>query len=252
MTPKDFFLLLVRLFLGYIFLSSGMCKLTDGQFGQLIGPPQLIKLLAKYNLELFGYYVATSQVIIGALAMSQRFSLLGLVAMVPMNASILMVTYSQQWTGTPFVNGFLLLLNLLCLLQDWKVLRLFFAARRPSEVVIPHAVRAFPATLIPLVMLGLMVVGIAFAPYSYQTARAFAALALILVFVNLFQYPAFLLPEKAILVLFGSAVMIMTFADLMPKAWGSPLWVVVAFFLVGLLLLAVAFFQRSRLRTTRF
>ncbi|MEM1323753.1 MAG: hypothetical protein AAGG75_26060 [Bacteroidota bacterium] len=37
MPLKDFTLLLIRLFLGYVFFFSGLCKLSGGNFGQLIG-----------------------------------------------------------------------------------------------------------------------------------------------------------------------------------------------------------------------
>ncbi|MEM6378084.1 MAG: hypothetical protein AAF705_07720, partial [Bacteroidota bacterium] len=103
---RHFFFLMVRLVLGYIFLSSGLCKLTHGAFGQLIGPPLLIDQLKEYGLELFGYIIASSQVVVGALVLTQRFSLLGLIALVPINLGILGVTLSQGWTGTPYVNTF--------------------------------------------------------------------------------------------------------------------------------------------------
>lgn len=97
---RTLYLLLIRLLLGYIFLSSGLCKLSDGHFGQLIGPPHLIRDLAPYGLHDFAVFVAVSQVLVGALVLSHRWALLGLVALVPLNAGILAVTISQRWAGT--------------------------------------------------------------------------------------------------------------------------------------------------------
>ncbi|MEJ8803835.1 DoxX family membrane protein [Pontibacter sp. H249] len=111
-------LVLIRLFLGYLFFSAGVCKLTGGNFGQLMGPPWLEEALAKHGLGLFAQVVAISQVIIGALLMSQRYSLLGAIMLVPMNVAILAVTVSQNWAGTPYVNSVFLALNLVLLLME--------------------------------------------------------------------------------------------------------------------------------------
>jgi uncharacterized membrane protein YphA (DoxX/SURF4 family) len=113
MSFKDFNFLLIRLFLGYLFTSSGLCKLTEGHFGQLIGPPLLIQQLTPHGLRTFGFFIAVSQVLTGALVMAQRYSVLGLIMLVPMNLGILMVTISQNWQGTPYVDAVFILLNTL-------------------------------------------------------------------------------------------------------------------------------------------
>jgi hypothetical protein len=102
----------LRLFLGFIFLTAGMGKLTHGHFPGFIGPIQLEDELAKHHLGLYGRFIALSQVGIGWLLLSQRFALLGSIMLVPMLANILMVTIALEWRGTPYVNGFLLTLNL--------------------------------------------------------------------------------------------------------------------------------------------
>ncbi len=118
MKNKDLILVLLRLFLGYIFFSAGVCKLAEGGFGQLIGPPWLEEALEKHSLGLFAQVVAISQVTCGALLLSQRFSLLGTIMLVPMNVAILAVTVSMNWAGTPYINAFFLALNLLMLLLE--------------------------------------------------------------------------------------------------------------------------------------
>jgi hypothetical protein len=133
---KDYYILLTRLFLGYVFFSSGLCKLADGHFGQLIGPPNIISELEHHHLAGFGFFLAFSQVMIGAMVLSQRWSLAGLIMLVPMNACILAATLSMQWQGTPFVNGFLLILNILALIYEWKTLR-FFLLPEITEIRIP-------------------------------------------------------------------------------------------------------------------
>jgi uncharacterized membrane protein YphA (DoxX/SURF4 family) len=120
---KDFLIIITRLFLGYIFFSSGLCKLTHGHFGQIIGPPLLEDTLAQYGLALFARIIAVMQVTCGILLLSQRFSTVGAIMLLPMNLSILAVTISLGWQGTPYVNGFFVALNLLLLLYDWHKLK---------------------------------------------------------------------------------------------------------------------------------
>jgi uncharacterized membrane protein YphA (DoxX/SURF4 family) len=134
MKHKDFFIILIRLFLGYIFLSAGLCKLTHGHFGQIIGPPLLEDMLAKYGLALFARVVAMLQVICGMLLLSQRFSTIGAIMLVPMNLSILAVTISMQWVGTPYVNGFFTILNFVLLAYDWPKLKVLLNPSLASTV----------------------------------------------------------------------------------------------------------------------
>lgn len=81
-----------------------------------IGPVWLIERLEEYQLGFYAKFIAFSQVVIGYLLLTLRFRLVGGIMMIPLIINILMVTISQNWKGTPFVLGFLLLLNLLILL----------------------------------------------------------------------------------------------------------------------------------------
>lgn len=96
MLIKDFYILLIRLLLGYIFFSSSLCKLSQGQFGQIIGPCNLEAELAPYKLGLFAIVIAISQLIISLLLFAQRYALLGAIMTVPMNICILSITLSQE------------------------------------------------------------------------------------------------------------------------------------------------------------
>jgi uncharacterized membrane protein YphA (DoxX/SURF4 family) len=113
-----FLVIATRIFLGLIFFSSGLAKLTHGLTPGLIGPVWLEERLAQYGLGLWAQFVACSQVLIGALLLSRRFATLGAVMLVPMLANILVVTISLQWRGTPYVNAVLLAMNLFLLWAD--------------------------------------------------------------------------------------------------------------------------------------
>ena len=112
-----------RVFLGLIFFSAGLGKITHGLTPGLIGPVWLEERLAQYGLGLWAQFVAWSQLLIGALLLSQRFALLGAVMLVPMLTNILVVTISLQWRGTPYVNAVLLAMNLFLLWVDRERLK---------------------------------------------------------------------------------------------------------------------------------
>ncbi|MCY7353399.1 MAG: DoxX family membrane protein [Cytophagaceae bacterium] len=120
---QRFLLVSTRLFLGLVFFTSGMGKLTHGNFPGIIGPVWLEERLAEYGLALFARFVAYSQVLVGLLLLSQRFATLGAVMLFPMLMSIFMVTVSLQWRGTPYVNAFLLVLNAGLLIADFHKLK---------------------------------------------------------------------------------------------------------------------------------
>ncbi len=148
MRLPDIYFLLIRLLLGYVFMSSGLCKLTGGQFGQLIGPPTAQMLPGLEGIWLF---LATSQVLVGALVLSGRWALLGLLALLPLNTGILAYTLGNHWTGTPYVNGFFLLLNLVALAAEWPVLRFLVVTDAPPPAGRPRLVALWPGGQWPAV-----------------------------------------------------------------------------------------------------
>ncbi len=217
MKTKDFYALLIRLFLGYIFASAGLCKLTDGQFGQLIGPPWLIKELAQYDLELFGQFIAFSQVLVGMMVMSQRYSVLGLIMLVPVNVSILMVTISQNWKGTPYVDAVFVALNILALLYEWKSLK-FLLLPDTTAIKVPAKVNElFPNVWWGTLGVGFGVLGGLLGGGSFPAALAFGALSFVSMYVNVFTFQSYFLLEKIILGLSGVAILTVTFAGFLQK-----------------------------------
>lgn len=143
-----------RLFLGGIFFTSGMGKLTHGDFPGLIGPVWLEERLAQYGLAMWAQFVGWSQVTIGLLLLSQRFATLGALMLVPMLVNILLITISLQWRGTPYVNGFLLLLNLFLLFADrHRLLPLIIEDDRlAAPVARDHAPNATKLALLGLIL----------------------------------------------------------------------------------------------------
>lgn len=109
---KHFFLQAISIFLGFTFFGAGMAKLfAEHQYFGWIGPVWLIERLEEYELGLYGQFIALSQIFIGYLLITTRFKLLGSIMLVPMILNILMITISQNWSGTPYILGFLLCLD---------------------------------------------------------------------------------------------------------------------------------------------
>jgi uncharacterized membrane protein YphA (DoxX/SURF4 family) len=112
----------LRIFLGVLFLTAGIGKMVPG-FPGLMGPPWLEEVLAKYDLALFARFIAYSQILIGWLLLTRRFSTLGAVMLLPMLLNILAVTISQNWRGTPYVVSVFLVMNLWLLMADYHKLK---------------------------------------------------------------------------------------------------------------------------------
>ncbi|HEX8398107.1 MAG TPA: hypothetical protein VF644_11820 [Pyrinomonadaceae bacterium] len=117
----------IRIFLGFIFFTAGMGKLTHGHYFPLtMFPMSLSKILAPHGLSLWGEFVAWSQVLIGFLLMSQRFATIGAIMSLPLILNIFVITVSLGFMGTPYLNGFLILLNLFLLAADCHKLKFLF------------------------------------------------------------------------------------------------------------------------------
>jgi uncharacterized membrane protein YphA (DoxX/SURF4 family) len=126
--PYPKVILLIRIFLGFIFFGAGMSKLYfDHQFPGIIGPVWLEDELAPYGLGFYARFIAASQILVGLLLLTQRFATLGAILLFPVILNIFVVTISLEWSGTPYVNGFFLLLNTWLLIYDWPKLKFIFS-----------------------------------------------------------------------------------------------------------------------------
>jgi hypothetical protein len=164
------------LFLGFIFLSSGMAKLFAGhQFLGLIGPPWLEERLAEHGLALFARFVAYAQVSIGFLLLTYRFRTLGALMLVPMLANIMLVTVSQQWQGTPYVIAVFLLQNAYLLWCDRALLLPLVTGG--GSLLHGQAPRLLPGNLVWLGGYGLLLASVQLSYLSLPVAWAATALA---------------------------------------------------------------------------
>lgn len=218
MALKDFNGLLIRLFLGYLFTSSGLCKLTEGHFGQLIGPPLLIQELTPHGLRTFGFFIAISQVMVGALVLSQRYSLLGLIMLVPMNLGILMVTISQNWQGTPYVDAVFTLLNLGALLYEWQSLKFLVLPEQTSLSFPPKTNVYFPAWRMPLAGIVLFVLACILSRFNVVMTSVMATVAYGLMYMNVLGNKAVRVLQRWTLAMSFIAILSFTWVGLFHKS----------------------------------
>lgn len=208
---KEFMVILTRLFLGYLFLSAGLCKLTHGHFGQIMGPPLLEDALAKYGLRLFVQFVAVSQVVCGMLLMSQRFSTIGAVMLLPMNVSIIAVTISMNWTGTPYVNAVFTLMNVLLLIYDWHKLKILLQPTNITTVRLTP-LDAYCSDKVSLMSLAFAMLALFTSQYSFLLTNIFAILFFALTGYSIIRNRSLNKLCSAVIILVALNMIVMTLA----------------------------------------
>ncbi len=173
---KSFMIQGIAVFLGFTFWGAGMVKLfNEHQFIGWIGPPWLIEEMAKYNLALYASFIAYSQIFIGFSLLTTRYKLIGSIMMIPMIVNILIVTISLKWQGTPYVLGFLLLLDLILLSQYRDFFRPLIEESFQTSEVKTRNPRSLNGHLVWLAGLGLQILAV---PVSFGNWYAACAIVL--------------------------------------------------------------------------
>lgn len=238
MTSKEITALLIRLALGLIYLTAGFSKLVPDYLGNIIGPVDLSKVYDSPFIESLMGVAAVYQIIAGALILSQRYSILGLILLFPLAVGILIFTIVAGFGGTPFINGFILLLLIYALVQDKRavveILKLNFKAIRTSS-----AFQLFPNQLLPHLALGLTLLTACLSFLNSPVLNVLLSAALLLFTINLFQVKKYLVLDKVLIVLFFAIGFIIIngiiFNQIVPKAF----YLVFALIPLGLLLYVI-------------
>jgi hypothetical protein len=168
-------------FLGFTFWGAGMSKLYAGyQFIGWIGPRWLVERLAEYGLGLYAEFIALSQIVIGFMLLTTRFKLMGGIMLVPMLVNILMVTISQNWAGTPYVLGVLLLMNAALLWSYRDFAKPLFNEAFPTPFTRTKQIRTWTGHLVWMSGLVLNLVSIAVSKEQLYLAFALSAIGVAL------------------------------------------------------------------------
>ena len=171
----------ISIFLGFTFWGSGMAKLFfEHKFFGWMGPVWLIDELAKYDLGFYGAFIAYSQVVIGYLLVTTRYKLLGSIMMLPLLANILMVTFSLQWQGTPYIICFFLMLNAILLWQYRDFFRPLIDEGKSNADLNIRTPRTWSGHLVWLTGLGLQILSISVSYYHWQLSLGLSLMGLVI------------------------------------------------------------------------
>ena len=202
MTNKAFTGLMIRLSLGFVYLSAGLGKLVPAYIGWLIGPPDISQHVDWQWLIVSYPIIAVYQIITGALILTQRYSLWGLLALLPLSIGILTFTIVAEFRGTPFLNTFLLGLNLFALWMEKDAIRKLWK-RDLGNLSQYGATALYPAKLLPHISLVLILIATGWSFFHDSLfLNVLVTAALLLLTINLFQVRDYLWLDKLIIVLF--------------------------------------------------
>lgn len=193
---------LIRLSLGFIYLSAGWAKFAPNDLGNIIGPVDISHVTESVAIlttfKLIGFF----QLIIGALILSQRYSLIGLLALFPLSLGIFIFTLIGGFGGTPFFTLIFLFMNCYALIIEKENIKNLFNQRsfkNFSSVV----AKDFPNKKLPYISFGLLLILILTSFWqSGMIINIIGTSSIVVIYLNLFQYKKFNFLDKIILVLF--------------------------------------------------
>lgn len=113
----------------------------------------------------------------------------------------------MHWQGTPFVNAFLLLLNIICIVYELQTIKILFV-KKPETIYPSKSIRLFPSLQLPVLVLVLNLFSIFFSEKGGIALDILASITLLLIIINLFKNKHFLLSEKLVLFFFGLTVLL--------------------------------------------
>jgi len=252
MTNTSFTRLMIRLSLGFIYLSAGLGKLAPTHIGWLIGPPDIANFVDWQWLIMAYPLIAAYQIIAGALTLTQRHSLLGLLALLPLSIGILIFTIVAGFKGTPFLNAFLLGLNLFALWVEKDAIRKLWQ-REFSAFGQSATATLFPAKPLPHISLALILIAMSLSFFHDSILlNILVTTALLLLTINLFQVREYLWIDKLIIVLFFVICFIITNRVYLAAIGGTiqfaSLLILAGFVLYFLRLIIRAIQNRKRVR----
>ena len=187
--------------IGFIYLTAGFSKLSPEYLGNIIGPVDLGSIYKSSLIDILMIIAAIYQIIAGALILSQRYSVIGLILVLPLALGILIFTIFAGFAATPIINLFILLLIIFALLEDKKsvnqILKLNF-----KSINLSKSFQEFPNKIIPNVALGITFLICCLVFMDNVILNILLTIVLLLFTINLFQVKKYLLIDKTLLVLF--------------------------------------------------
>ncbi|WKZ62422.1 MAG: hypothetical protein QY315_11700 [Saprospiraceae bacterium] len=202
MSSKYITLIMIYLATGIIYLTAGLSKFSPGNIGNLIGPVDYHKISDSTVFLLFMQGIAVLQVVVGALLLSQRYSVFGLIMVLPMSLGILIFTIVAGFGLTPIINLLLLLLLLYAFYLEKEAIRQLFRKDRKGILFKSPSFQQFPERLVPNIALILIGLTVLVSFLDNIVLNILTTTALLLFTINLFQRKDYIFADKILIFLF--------------------------------------------------
>lgn len=201
MNSKEITHLLIRLMLGITYLTAGLSKLSPDNIGNIIGPVKMEQIFDTPPLALFFQFVAIYQTITGALILSQRYSVIGLILLFPLSTGILLFTIIAGFGLTPIINLILLLLLVVLMSSEKKTIIsiMKFNFKSISQSI---SFQHYHEKRNPIIAFSMIALFFVFIFLHNIILNFIITTALIFFTLNLFQRKDYLLLDKILLGLF--------------------------------------------------
>ena len=128
------FVIYLRYLIGFAWVYASIVKIQSKRFTSVDGINAPINSAwhmfeTFYQSGIYWNFIGWSQLLIGGLLLTQRFSLLGAVYGLPIAANIFVITLSYNFAGTPIITGLMLLGIIFLLIWDIRNLQVLLLPR---------------------------------------------------------------------------------------------------------------------------
>ncbi len=197
----DITLIMIYLAAGTIYLTAGLSKLAPENIGNLIGPTDIHNIFDSTAFVIFMEVIAVWQVITGALLLSFRYAVVGLITAIPLALGILVFTVIAGFGLTPIINLFLLVLLIYAYLREKDTIRTLLK-RDWSSLNNSASYKLFPIGRYAKIALGLIFLTVLFSFLHNIVLNIATSLAFLFYTANLFQRKNYLFLDYILIGLF--------------------------------------------------
>lgn len=239
MNNKEYTSFVIRLTLGFIYLSAGWAKLAPNDLGNIIGPVDISHATDSVAILTSFKIIAYFQMITGALILSQKYSLIGLLVLFPLSLGTFIFTLISGFGGTPFFNLIFLVMNCYALIIEKEIVK-SIVKRNYSSIYDSVVSKKFPNKTLPkfsfILLLSLIICSFFL---NGILLNIIGTVCILLFCVNMLQFKKFLFIDNIILVLYFLICFITTNGILLNSYIDKFFYSVFYLILLGLLIFTV-------------
>jgi hypothetical protein len=130
----NYYVVSVRLLIGYAFLPSGLIKLLGRPFTSLPDSNPVGHFFnAMYNTGIYWNFLGLMQVLAGILLMTQRFATVGALLYLGIITNIVLITYGIGFGNTTIIAVLMLLATLSLIVWDFQKIKLLFLQNKDVQ-----------------------------------------------------------------------------------------------------------------------